>query len=46
MQIIDESDITSNALVTMPKRGYVGVGEVVEAVQPASTFTVDTEAGV
>lgn len=31
--------------VNIPKRGYVGVGEVVQAVQPASTFTVATDTG-
>lgn len=31
--------------VKIPKRGYVAVGEVTEAAQPASTFTVRTEAG-
>lgn len=31
--------------VNIPKKGYVGVGEVVEAVQPASTFKVMTETG-
>lgn len=31
--------------VNLPKRGYVGVGEVTQAVQPASSFTVDTAAG-
>lgn len=31
--------------VKIPRRGYVGVGEVLEAAQPASTFTVPTEQG-
>lgn len=31
--------------VNLPRRGYVGVGEVIDAVQPASTFTVNTSAG-
>lgn len=31
--------------VNIPKKGYVGVGEVVEAVQPASSFKVMTEIG-
>jgi hypothetical protein len=31
--------------VNLPKRGYVGVGEVVQAAQPAKTFTVSTETG-
>jgi hypothetical protein len=31
--------------VNIPKKGYVGVGEVVEAVQPANAFKVMTEAG-
>lgn len=31
--------------VNMPKRGYVGVGQVLEAAQAASAFTVSTEAG-
>lgn len=31
--------------VNVPRRGYVGVGEVTQAVQPVSTFTVNTAAG-
>ena len=31
--------------VKIPKTGYVGVGEVTAGVQPASEFTVTTEAG-
>jgi hypothetical protein len=31
--------------VNVPRRGYVGVGEVTQAVQPVSTFTVNTVAG-
>lgn len=31
--------------VNIPKRGYVGVGEVLESVQPASTFTVESDSG-
>jgi hypothetical protein len=31
--------------VNIPKKGYVGVGEVVEAVQPANAFKVMTDAG-
>lgn len=31
--------------VNIPKKGYVGVGEVVEAVQPAKEFKVMTDAG-
>lgn len=31
--------------VKIPKVGYVGVGEVTEAVQPAKDFTVQTERG-
>lgn len=31
--------------VKIPKVGYVGVGEVIEGVQPASEFTVPTESG-
>lgn len=31
--------------VKIPKVGYVGVGEVIEAVQPARNFTVQTELG-
>jgi hypothetical protein len=32
--------------VNIPKKGYVGVGTVEQAVQPASEFTVATEDGV
>lgn len=31
--------------VNIPGRGYVGVGEVTQAVQPASSFTLSTESG-
>jgi len=31
--------------VNIPKKGYVGVGEVVEAVQPANAFKVMTDTG-
>lgn len=31
--------------VNIPKKGYVGMGEVVQAVQPASNFTVSTDTG-
>jgi hypothetical protein len=31
--------------VKIPKTGYVGVGRVIEAVQPANTFAVRTESG-
>jgi hypothetical protein len=31
--------------VNIPKTGYVGVGRVVEPAQPASEFTVETDAG-
>jgi Endonuclease NucS len=31
--------------VRIPQRGYVGVAEVLEAAQPASTFTVQTDQG-
>ena len=31
--------------VNIPGRGYVGVGEVVQSVQPANSFTVMTEQG-
>ncbi|MBX9632213.1 MAG: endonuclease NucS [Burkholderiales bacterium] len=31
--------------VNIPRKGFVGVGEVVESVQPTNTFKVTTEAG-
>lgn len=31
--------------VNIPKKGYVGVGEVVDAIQPASDFKVSTDSG-
>jgi hypothetical protein len=31
--------------VNIPKKGYVGVGEVIEAVQPANAFKVMTVTG-